>query len=278
MKTYELTAVAMLAALSAILQLFNGIVGIPTGFGMTVDLVGVPAMLAFFLFGLDAALYVSLLTALIITLIAPTTWIGASMKFAATLPMFLFPALYSLTIKKRLDVKTISIILFFVIFLSLFVFMLSGNVNLFSKQFIGDTSPTIYMIPKIELLKVEGGSVTLASLILGILPILTIAFSSLLLLLFWDAYAKQVKSSVFSNPPVMFLLLTASVFTRGVTMVIANYYYAGPIFLRISTEELMKIAPWYLIFGWNAFQGVLEVAIAWVIAFKFKFIEKYGTW
>ena len=110
MKTYKLTAVAMLSALSAILQLSNGVVGIPTTFGMTVDLVGVPAMLAFFMFGLEAALYVSVITAMIITLIAPTTWIGASMKFAGTLPMFLFPSLYAISKKRKFDsAKTSSI-------------------------------------------------------------------------------------------------------------------------------------------------------------------------
>jgi riboflavin transporter FmnP len=245
---------------------------------MTVDLVGLPAMLAFFMFGLDAALDVAIITALIITLIAPTTWIGASMKFAGTLPMFLFPALYVLSKKKSADITKILINLFIVTLLSLLVLVLSGNANLFSKQFIGEMDQTLYITPTIEVLKVKGGNITLSSLLLGLLPIITIALSSYLILLFWKRYAKGVKSSAFSNPFVMLYVTIASIFIRGITMVIANYYYAGPIFFRISTEELMKIAPWYLIFGWNAFQGIIEVATAWVIAFKFKFIEKYGIW
>jgi len=278
MKTYQLIAVAMLSALAAIFQLINNVVGIPTGFGMTVDLVGVPALLAFFLFGLDAALYVSVLTAFIITLIAPTTWLGASMKFAATLPMFLFPAIYVISVKGRSKNTKILISLLFVIFLAMFALMLPSSINLISKQFITETNQTIYAIPKVEIIKVEGGSITLGSLLLGLLPITAIAILSLVLLIFWERYAKGANVSVFSNPYAMSLVLVASVLVRGVTMLIANYYYAGPIFWGISTEEFMRLVPWYLIFGWNMFQGVLEVALAWVVAFRFKFVKRYGTW
>ena len=51
MKTYWMVAGAMLSAIAVIFQLVHGVIGINTGFGMTVDLVGVPILLAFFLFG-----------------------------------------------------------------------------------------------------------------------------------------------------------------------------------------------------------------------------------
>jgi len=61
-------------------------------------------------------------------------------------------------------------------------------------------------------------------------------------------------------------------------MVIANYYFAGPLFFGMSTGEMLKAIPWQLIFGWNAIQGALEYTAAWIIAYRFKIAEKYGKW
>jgi riboflavin transporter FmnP len=89
MKTHEITAAAALAAISAALQLVH--VGWASPWGMWIDLVAVSWIVAYFLYGGRTALVVSIVGALIITFAAPSTWLGASLKLIATLPMFMVP-------------------------------------------------------------------------------------------------------------------------------------------------------------------------------------------
>lgn len=87
METYEVAGCAGLAAISAVFQIVH--VGYPTPWGMWIDIVAIPWILAFFLYRWRGALIVSVLGAIIITLVAPSTWLGALMKWLATLPMWL---------------------------------------------------------------------------------------------------------------------------------------------------------------------------------------------
>jgi len=94
----ELALTAALAAVSAVVQLIH--IGYQSPqWGMWIDLVAVSWLIAFFLFGLRSAFYVSLLGFLVITLFAPETWLGASMKWLATAPMWLSLGLFSQKIK-----------------------------------------------------------------------------------------------------------------------------------------------------------------------------------
>jgi riboflavin transporter FmnP len=278
MKTYKLTAVAMLSCVAAILQVSNGVIGIPTNFGMTVDLVGVPILLCFLLFGLDAAMYTALLTTLIITLVAPTSWIGAVMKFTATVPMFLVPAFYMLSVKKSFDLGKILINVFFALFISMMLFILSINANFVGKSVVPPSSDTLYTVPKIDYLNFTETRVTVSDLLLGLLPIATITIFSLIVLHFWGRYSKDTNPLIFSSADAMLLVSLLAVTVRGIAMVISNYYFAGPLFFNISPADLMNSVPWYLIFLWNAFQGFIEVALAWTLAFRFGFIERYMKW
>jgi len=89
----ELALTAALAAVSSVVQLIH--VGYQSPqWGMWIDLVAVSWLIAFFLFGLRSALYVSLLGFIVITLFAPVTWLGASMKWLATAPMWLSLGLF----------------------------------------------------------------------------------------------------------------------------------------------------------------------------------------
>ncbi len=278
MKTYKLTAVAMLSCVAAILQVSNGVIGVPSGFGMTVDLVGVPILLGFLLFGLDAAMYTALLTALIITLVAPTSWIGAIMKFTATVPMFLVPAFYLLSIKKNFDLGKLLINVFFALFISMMLFILSINTNLAAQPYVPPSSDIMYTVPSVNYLNNTQTNVRASDLLLGLLPIATITVFSLLVLHFWGRYSKDVSPLIFSNADAMLIVTSLSVIVRGIAMIISNYYFAGPLFFRISPSDFMNEVPWYLIFLWNAFQGFMEVAVAWTLAFRFGFIERYMKW
>ncbi len=85
---------AGLAAVSAVTQLTH--VGYQSPqFGMWIDIVAVSWLIAYFLYGSRLALTVSLLGALVITLFAPDTWLGASMKWVATAPLWIMLAVWT---------------------------------------------------------------------------------------------------------------------------------------------------------------------------------------
>lgn len=99
--TRRLAILAALASISALFQLLH--VGIKTQWGMWIDIVAVPWIVAYFLFGIRGGLMASLVGSIVITLIAPDTWLGASAKLIATVPMFL--TLYAVTFifKKKIE-------------------------------------------------------------------------------------------------------------------------------------------------------------------------------
>lgn len=98
----DLAIAAGLTAFSAVVQLIH--IGYQSPqFGMWIDIVAVTWIMAFFLFGLRMSFLVSLGGALVITLFAPDTWLGASMKWVASFPMWFVLATFLLVIKKPLS-------------------------------------------------------------------------------------------------------------------------------------------------------------------------------
>jgi len=89
-KTRIVAAAAVFIALSALFELLPK-PRVP--WGMSIDFVAVPVLLAFFLFGVRCALIVSFGMFIILNFIGFFPPVGAIMKLAATLPMFLIPAL-----------------------------------------------------------------------------------------------------------------------------------------------------------------------------------------
>ena len=102
LNTRQLAFAGALAAVSAVLQLYHLGYQSPQ-WGMWIDLVAVSWIIAYFLFGIRSALLVSFLGAVIITLFAPDTWLGASMKWVATMPLFLFLYFSARLFKKNIS-------------------------------------------------------------------------------------------------------------------------------------------------------------------------------
>jgi len=98
--TRRLAILAALASISALFQLLH--VGIKTQWGMWIDIVAVPWIVAYFLFGIKGGLMASIVGSIVITLIAPDTWLGASAKFIATVPMFLTLYASTMIFKKKI--------------------------------------------------------------------------------------------------------------------------------------------------------------------------------
>jgi len=90
-KPYFITSVAVLSTLAIIAEI---IPSFRVPWGMKIDFVGVIWVLAFFLYGLSEALCVSTIATIFILGYSPTAFVGATMKFIATVPMFLVPAAF----------------------------------------------------------------------------------------------------------------------------------------------------------------------------------------
>lgn len=81
-----LVTAGMLSGLSIVLEF----VPVFYKFGdIKIDLVGLPWIIATMLLGLAGGLVTGVVSALVMSLLTPTGWIGALMKFAATAPMVL---------------------------------------------------------------------------------------------------------------------------------------------------------------------------------------------
>lgn len=114
--TRELAICSALATVSAVTQLLH--IGYQSPqFGMWIDIVATSWIIAQFLFGIRGALVTSLLGVIIITLFAPETWLGASMKWAATMPLWLCLYLWTcITRKTAAAYQSIQYLIFPVIF------------------------------------------------------------------------------------------------------------------------------------------------------------------
>jgi len=95
----EISIAAGLSALSIVTQLIH--IGYQSPqWGMWIDIVAVSWFIAYFLFGLQLSLLVSVVGAIMITVFAPETWLGAGMKWVASVPIILSFWLTAFLMKK----------------------------------------------------------------------------------------------------------------------------------------------------------------------------------
>jgi len=100
--TKQIALVAGLAAISTVVQLIH--IGFQSPqFGMWIDIVAVTWIIGIFLFGSRMALIVSVMGAIMITLFAPDTWLGASMKWLASFPIWFLLGIW--TVKRESAIK-----------------------------------------------------------------------------------------------------------------------------------------------------------------------------
>lgn len=98
-KVRTLAIAAGLAAFSATVQLVHLGYQSPQ-FGMWIDIVAVTWLIALFLFGVRISFLVSVIGAIVITMFAPDTWLGASMKWLASFPMWVSLGIWLKIMKK----------------------------------------------------------------------------------------------------------------------------------------------------------------------------------
>jgi len=267
-KTYRLVATATLAALAFVLQFANGALGLQTGFGMTIDLVAVPIILAFFMFGVESSIEVLAVSTIFIALFAQTGPIGAAMKFAATAPTIAVFAAYLIMRGKGTGAPAIALAALSAIVFSVGLFAAGGMMN----SALGSG----------------------AGMLFGLLPILLMLLITYAVLKYFERERKikdaMHKPSAFVDMRVLMLLAVAVIIIRGAAMVVSNFYFAGPLYFKISPEQFVSMvnssdllffgkgAAWYVaIFAFNAIQAAIEIGIAWLIAYRFGFARKYST-
>jgi len=266
-KTYRLVATATLAALAFVLQFANGALGLQTGFGMTIDLVAVPIILALFMFGVESSIEVLAVSTIFIALFAQTGPIGAAMKFAATAPTIAVFAAYLIMRGKGTGAPAITLAALAAIVFSVGLFAAGGMMQ----SVLGSTG-----------------------LLFGLLPILLMLLITYVVLKYFERERRikdaMHKHSAFADVRVLALLAVAVIIIRGAAMIVSNFYFAGPLYFKISPEQFVsfvnssdllffgKGAAWYVaIFVFNAIQAVIEIAIAWMIAYRFGFAKKYSS-
>lgn len=192
-KSYRIVSIAMLSSLAIIFDLLPS-VRVP--WGMKVDFVGTVWVLSYFLYGLSVVLPVSVITTLYITIFSTTGFVGASMKFIATIPMYLIPALVS-------------------------------RLPLFSNR----------------------------------------------------------SSKIFNKVLFIIGLCILANIVRLVVATAVNYYWAIPLWTGIPTEEILDtmfngslLAFVTFVAGLNVLQGVIDILVPWILAFKLKLSTMFGTW
>lgn len=183
MKTRELASAAGLAALSALVQIIH-IGYLSPQWGMWIDIVAVTWVIALLLFGLRMAIIVSLIGAVIITLVAPDTWLGAGMKWIASLPIILVPGV-------------------------------------------------------------------------------------------WLIYEKETLS-YYKNPKHLIVPVLIGIVIRCILVIPLNYYYAIPIWTKMTPAQAIQAIPWYIIALFNIIQSIIDVGLAWILVYKFR-LNRYTS-
>jgi riboflavin transporter FmnP len=249
MKTYRLIASALLAALAFVLQISNGVLGIPTGFGMTIDFAAVPVLIALFVLGAEYAMMVLALLALMILTTSPTGYVGALMKMAATIPMIVVP--YFIAKEKKI-----------------YKDLIGGLAVIIGVLAIFAVSTELAQMPGLEMLA-------------GIFPLLIIVAAG-----YW--MAKKGGAVDLSNAKLALVALVIAAFARSLIMTFSNLYFAGPVFFYTSPAEFIEMLDalflpflgsgmgWFVIFFWNVVQSIVEFAFAWIPAYHFGLVKRYS--
>jgi hypothetical protein len=115
------------------------------------------------------------------------------------------------------------------------------------------------------------------------------ALVSLALYKFFAEHAQAEALAKLTSAKHVLAVLALALVIRGISTVIANAFFAGPLFFHMQPHEFIsfleglnlplfgKGGAWFLvIFFWNCVQGALEFGLAWLIAYRLAFAKRYG--
>jgi len=247
-KSFEIAIVAMFVALIAVLQVSP--LYIPTSWGMRIDLVAVPVLIAYFLFGLRTSLAVSVGMFVALSFVAAESLIGASAKWIATTPMIITPALMSLRLQRKEWRKDIGIVVGALVTMVALVALIGVMYEFTGASDHKIVSPFIVLLASVA---------------------------------FYGAFyvvsrgQEGAGTQYFRDPRKVAVALVLAIIVRGITTTVINYYFTFPVFFDIPTAAALEWVPWYVMFALNAIQGVVDVAVAWLLVFRtktFSYVQK----
>ncbi|MBN1785488.1 MAG: hypothetical protein JW825_00660 [Candidatus Methanofastidiosa archaeon] len=251
-KSTDIATVAVFLALIAIFQLLKPPLGYVSPWGISVDLVALPVLLAFFLYGFRTSLTVCFGLFFIVSIIAAEGLIGGTMKWVATMPMIITPAILSVKISKEQMKENIVVIIAAIISMISLIGLLGVMYKL-----VGAQDNVLYS------------------------PIVVLIATAIFYFAFYISTKGMDREEIssFKDPRKVLIALVLALFVRGVTTTVLNYYFALPLFIPGLTPEIaLQMIPWWGILGLNIIQGVLEVSLAWILVFKtkaFAFVRLY---
>jgi len=102
-KAFKISLLATMIALTAVLEIINRTLPLRVPWGMSIDFVALPVMLAFFILGTRYAILCGVGMYAILLIIGFGVFVGGTMKFFATIPMVLVFGALMLTPLKNKD-------------------------------------------------------------------------------------------------------------------------------------------------------------------------------
>ncbi|HOP09380.1 MAG TPA: hypothetical protein PK718_02235 [Candidatus Methanofastidiosa archaeon] len=250
-KSTDVALVAMFLALIAIFQLLKPPLGYVSPWGISVDLVALPVLLAFFLYGFRTSITVCFGLFFIVSIIASEGLIGGTMKWLATMPMIITPAILSVKIRRDALKEDIVVVIAAIVSMVSLIGLLGAMYKL-----VGAQDNVFYS------------------------PIVVLIASAIFYFAFFFATKGMDREDVSSyrDPKKVLIALALALVVRGITTTVLNYYFALPLFIPGLTPEMaLQMIPWWGILSLNIIQGILEVSVAWLLVFRtkaFSFVQK----
>jgi riboflavin transporter FmnP len=98
-------------------------------------------------------------------------------------------------------------------------------------------------------------------------------------------YDSNKKAALFNNISIVTIACIVATVVRLIVATLLNFYWAIPLWTGIPTDKILEVMfngsiPAFIIFvaGMNVLQGIVDVLVSWLLAFKFKLSEYFGTW
>jgi len=124
------------------------------------------------------------------------------------------------------------------------------------------------------------GFVGAAMKIIATLPMLLVTAA-----LGYLPYFPDKTSKTYNSLTVLILSLVLANIARIAIASIVNYYWAIPLFFGIPSETILETMfggslLGFILFvaGMNLLQGIIDMTVPWLLAFKFKLSNLFGTW
>lgn len=112
--------------------------------------------------------------------------------------------------------------------------------------------------------------------ILGAVMKTTATLPVLITLALTGKFSGRGNPDYFRYPFNLLIPVLIGLLLRSAIIIPLNYNFAIPLWTGLSVSDAMRLIPWYIIAGFNTVQGILELILAWIIVYRFKFI-RYAT-